>query len=564
MTELETQHTRAPFTFVKRAANPGFVAPAAVVLVLMAAYVATLAPTVTYWDSGEFIAAIRTLGIPHPPGTPMYVLIGNVWASILSPVVGYAYAVNLLSAAATATACGVFTWLMAKWTGDSWAASAGGLLAGLMSTVWLNANETEVYAPALLVSALLLLVAEQAASRRDTRYVVLLGYLCGVAWALQLSALVAAPAAIILAAGIFDRNRMWWRTTVTGTLKIASGTLAAAVLGASAVLFMLVRARHDPGINQGNPATWQALVDVISRAQYQPVAVFPRQAPFFIQIGNLIEYADWQVALGLSPDPPPSWVRTPFTMAYAILGAIGVAWHRRAHRSSWRVMSVLFACATLGIIVYLNMKASPSYGHGVLPLDAVREARERDYFFALAFVIWGLWAGAGGMRLFSRAGSAGRMAAMMIAALPLILNAPAVNRAKQPRAYAASDSARRILDPVPAMAVVFAYGDNDTYPAWFAQKVEGIRPDVTLITIPLLGAKWYREELARRDLLLTADLVKHWRGIPRTLEAICNSAAQRGRPVVSARVAFSGATMPAACIIHSVDRDSRNTAGARR
>jgi Protein of unknown function (DUF2723). len=95
---------------------------------------------VTYWDAGEFLSAIHSLGIPHPPGTPMFVLVGNVWAKILSPVFGFAYSVNLLSAVCTATACGIAVWLMRRWTGDAFAAAAGGIAAGLMSSVWLNCN----------------------------------------------------------------------------------------------------------------------------------------------------------------------------------------------------------------------------------------------------------------------------------------------------------------------------------------------------------------------------------------------------------------------------------------
>ena len=208
--------------------------------------------------------------------------------------------------------------------------------------------------------------------------------------------------------------------------------ILATALGASVVLFMLVRARHDPAVNQGNPATWQAFVDVITRAQYQPVAILPRQAPWYIQIGNLFEYADWQVALSLAPDAPPSWRRTPITILYALFGAIGFVWHRRTHRPSWRAMSLLFLCATLGVIAYLNMKASPSYGHGFLPPGAQHEARERDYFFALAFVCWGMWAGSGAVRLFGMLGTRARWAGFAFAVLPLFLNGEVVDRSQRP------------------------------------------------------------------------------------------------------------------------------------
>src|SRR4029079_15808483 len=77
-------------------------------------------------------------------------------------------------------------------------------------------------------------------------------------------------------------------------------------LGASVVLFRLVRAKHDPWVNQGNPCIRSSLADVLRRKQYMPATPWPRQAPLFIQVGNLFEYADWQVALGLAPDPPPT------------------------------------------------------------------------------------------------------------------------------------------------------------------------------------------------------------------------------------------------------------------
>jgi hypothetical protein len=508
--------------------------PLAVAFALLVAYLATLAPTVTYWDSGEFLAAMKTLGVPHPPGTPFYILLGNVWAKLFAPMLGFAYSVNLLSAVCTAGACAVFAHLMLRWTGDAWASGAGALLAGLMSSVWLNANETEVYAAALLVSALLVLIADNVRVTGQSCWLVLFAYLCGLGWALQLSALVAVPGALALLIGA--RHNGHW-------LRWSAGSLVAAAIGASAVLFMLVRAQHDPGVNQGNPSTWQAFVDVITRAQYQPVPMLPRQAPWFIQIGNLFEYADWQVALGLQPDPPPSWRRTPFTLVYAVFGAAGFLWHRRVHRVSWRAMTVLFVFATLGVVAYLNMKASPSYGHGFLQPGAKHEARERDYFFALAFVWWGIWAGAGAVRLFVRTGGFGRLAGVAVAMLPFLLNYSAVDRSAAPVATAARDSALRILAAAPPRSVVFAYGDNDTYPVWYAQHVEGVRTDVVTVTMPLLGAQWYRDELARRYGLLPLGMP--WRGGEAVARAICENAREQGRVVVAAEVRDRG--VPVEC-----------------
>ena len=120
------------------------------VVALLATYLATMAPGITFWDAGEFITAAHGLGIPHPPGTPLYVAIGHVWILALGRVLGVARAMNALSAACTAAACGAGAWLLASASrnaseaarrGIVWSAMAGGLCAGLASTVWSSATE---------------------------------------------------------------------------------------------------------------------------------------------------------------------------------------------------------------------------------------------------------------------------------------------------------------------------------------------------------------------------------------------------------------------------------------
>jgi hypothetical protein len=121
-----------------------------------------------------------------------------------------------------------------------------------------------------------------------------------------------------------------------------------------------------------------------------------------------------------------------------------------------------------------------------------------------------------------------------LAALPLALNWRAVDRRQFPDAALPEAVAAGLLESAPASAVLFVAGDNDTYPVWYLQQVRGVRPDVTVVTIPLLGAVWYRAELARRWALLDTSEVGTWRGLGPTLRSLAAGALRERRPVAAA------------------------------
>jgi hypothetical protein len=503
-------------------------------------YMLTLAPGVTLWDSGEFLAAIKSLGIPHPPGTPLYILIGKVWSLVFGSAFGFARSINLLSAVCTAFGCGILTSLFTRWTGDGFAATAAGLTAGLMSTVWLSATETEVYAVAFLFGCMILWAADRAGENSDAHWALLTAYLAGLAWTLHLTALLALPSAILLVFSTRDgyfavpvgRRYADGRREAHSFAKLMRASVFVALVGMTCVAFMLIRARHDPAINQGNPSTYSALLDVILRRQYDVPSVWPRQAPLYLQFGNVFEYADWQFAKGLAPDAPPNWWRTPITLLYALVGVVGFFAHRTADRRSWRSLGVLFLVSLVGVVLYLNLKAGPSYGAGFLPPTAPHEARERDYFFFFAFVCWGLWAGFGSIRLAHVLPIPFKLLAMVMPFAPALLNWAAVDRRTDAVEMRARLDASDMLTRVPPSGVFLALGDNDTYPLWYLQQGEGTRKDVTVVALPLLGAQWYRAELARRYKLLDSATVQNWPGRDRAVAVLTKRSYDQNRPVV--------------------------------
>jgi hypothetical protein len=534
---------------------------------LLVVYLATLAPGVTFWDAGEFISAAATWGIPHPPGTPLYVTLLRAW-SLLLPL-PTALATNLFSAACTAAAGGLAAWWLAPRVGGR-VALAAAFVAGTMSSVWLNATETEVYAASLLLAVAMVVAGVRAgeageareareAREADARWRVLAAYLIVLAVPLHLSALVAAPAAIYAAssggAGAGDARWKWRRAIsltgamlcaialsraslplgIAGLAMLAWGSrrwrlVAVALLAASPLVILLLRARLDPWLNQGNPATWESLAAVVSRQQYLVAGQWPRRAPPWLQLANVVQYADWQVAMSLGRTVFATVPRVLATALFAALGILGALRHRAVDRRGFRVMLLLLACGTLGVMFYLNLQAGPSLGHGFVEAGA-HEARERDYFFVLGFLAWGLWAGMGAVSVGERMRQPA--AAVALALLPCLLNWRAVARNVHPERGLPAVVAEGLLASAPRGAVLLAAGDNDSYPLWAAQSAAGLRRDVTVVTVPLLPAPWYREELARRHQLLAPGAIGGWPGTEATLRQVVGSARERGRPVVA-------------------------------
>lgn len=502
--------------------------------VLLPLYLATAAPDMTFWDAPEFMTAAHTLGIPHPPGTPLWVVTAKSTALAFASR-GPARAVTMLSVLATVLACALGARLVARWLhgrSATLAALVAAVGAGTMTSVWANATETEVYAMSLLLAVAMLTAGDLAgqasvSNDRRRRGRALLAFLVGLAVPLHLSALVALPAAVALSIHpprVRAREALVW--------------IALAALGFSAVAILPIRAHFAPELNVGNPVDLKSLYAVLTRAQYAVAGLWPRRAPLWIQFGNLFEYADWQVALGLRPTVGPSWIRTPITVLWGVLGMLGLRQLWRAEKRVGRAVAVLLVCATAGVVVWLNLRAGPSFGDGFLERGAIHEARERDYFFALGFWTWGLLAGVGiassanllTAKLPRTLSTAMRAALLAVGAIPLIANATVMDRTHEPLALIPRMLGRTLLESVPPLGVLVVAGDNDTYPLMFLQQVEHLREDVTVVTTPLLGAGWHRAALERRGVL-DMDHAKNWYGDVAALNAVGAYTLAKKRPL---------------------------------
>jgi hypothetical protein len=175
-----------------------------------------------------------------------------------------------------------------------------------------------------------------------------------------------------------------------------------------------------------------------------------------------------------------------------ILGIIGLIWQFRTRRKDFFALLGLFIITGLGIIVYSNQPPN--------------EPRERDYVLVGSFMTYAMWIGMAVNALFQlireRSGLSG-IAASIVSGV-IVLFAPAImlseNYDDHSRRWitAARDYATNYLQSLEEDAILFTYGDNDTYPLWYAQEVEGVRPDVRIINLSLIAVDWYIDQMRRK------------------------------------------------------------------
>ena len=196
-------------------------------LVSFIVYYDTMAPTVSYWDCGEFIAVSHTLGVPHPPGSPLYLLLGRV-ASMLPISKDIAFRVNLLSPIVSAFSV-LFLYLIIVQLVNNWrgkiSSNADALIvfgSGIIGSMtfaftdshWFNAVEAEVYAFSTFFTAivvwLILVWNEKAYERGNERYILLIAYMLGLATGLHLLNLLTIPFVALVI--YFRKFNFEWRS----------------------------------------------------------------------------------------------------------------------------------------------------------------------------------------------------------------------------------------------------------------------------------------------------------------------------------------------------------------
>ncbi len=519
--------------------QPSYIPAAIAAALVFVLYLLTLAPSVAMWDTGEYMAAVKVLGIPHPPGNPFFVLLGHAFASLPIPV-GYGARINIM--AALASACSAGFWfliterIVARWIAERWQrlviASLATLIGATAFTVWNQSVVNEkVYTISLLfftiTSWIIIEWIEDPDSRRADRLVVLVCFLLGLGYSNHPAGFLPLPAAGV--ALLTTR----WRTLLRWKLVLAA--LGALIIGLTPFIYEPVRAAYFPGINEGAPTgcdtkleaactfsklTEQRLMANINREQYGQK--LERGAPYSAQVGMWWLYFQWQWLR----DSHGTMQGLQFVLAFLFLGLglLGGYVHWDRDRKTFWYLGPLMFTMTLALIYYLNFK----YGWSQDPTnrDVQREVRDRDYFYIWSFSAWGVWTAiglsyaweqlaywiggegrtaekAGGKKPVTVAPWPTRRGLMMaapillIALIPLFANWRFASRA----GHEFTDQwARDYLNSLEPYAIVITNGDNDTFPLWFAQEVDGVRRDVTVAVTTYLDTDWFVRQMIRRPI----------------------------------------------------------------
>lgn len=179
--------------------------------------------------------------------------------------------------------------------------------------------------------------------------------------------------------------------------------------------------------------------------------------------------------------------RNKFYFLPLILGLIGMYWHyKRDKHDAWTVM-LLFFFTGMAIVLYLN--------------QTPYQPRERDYAYAGSFYAYAMWIGLGVIAMVEwlkkkiAEPSAAAVSTVVCMAVPVIMGAQGWDDHNRSHRYTSRDIAWDYLNSCAPNAIIFTNGDNDTFPLWYAQEVEGVRTDVRVVNLSLLNTDWYIDQM---------------------------------------------------------------------
>ena len=194
-----------------------------------------------------------------------------------------------------------------------------------------------------------------------------------------------------------------------------------------------------------------------------------------------------------------------------ILGLAGMFYQLNRDNKNWGIILLLFAMTGIAIVIYLNQYPN--------------QPRERDYAYAGSFYFFAVWIGLGVLAVFEGLSKliSEKMAApvaglLCFFAVPVVMGTQNWDDHDRSGRYLTRDVAFDYLNSCAPDAILFTNGDNDTFPLWYAQEVEGKRTDIRVCNLMLLNTDWYIDQMKSRaygsaPLPVTLPVNKYYDGI---------------------------------------------------
>lgn len=447
-------------------------------------FMLTLAPSVTFFDSGEFLTATASLGSAHSPGYPLFLMYTKPFTWI--PLGNIAFRINMATAFSSSLACLAVYLLTLKLLNkeqltdneyfSSFAVKASGLAAALSFSVtprlWLQSNHDKPYPLLAFITAVifyLLLIWRDHYKNGDERpaYVYVCTFLAGMSMGLHQSVVLMLPAWILLIV-LID-----WRM-ITRVKELILAT-AFAMLGFSVNLYLPLRALSNPLLNWGDSKTVGQFLWHFLRKGY------PGE-PHSRDIGLL-----WMQIKAFNVPHEFTWLG-----AALVLFALFCLWRRQRDI----VIAYLATVVTFLLVIAGYFNALP---------DMIFLTEE---FFTPLYLLSAVLIGVGLFNLLKFAICYARitekydfkvytLVVIMLFSLPASLCAVNYYENDQHNNYIAFDYASNSLRSLPQNAIMFTWGDSGAFPLWYLQGVERMREDLDLPHTPHLVFDWYLDSMPR-------------------------------------------------------------------
>lgn len=416
-------------------------------------------------DSAELITAAYTLSIPHPPGYPLYTMLGKLFTLI--PFGSIAWRVNFMSLFFASLTVYVAYLIILKLSANRTASLIGAAMLAFTPFFWKLAVVAEVFSLHAFLAALMVLILLRWEELRDLRLLYLFSFVFGLGLANHHTTILFLPAFIYfiwVSVGKELKN-----------IKRISLVILFFILGLIPYLYLPLRSMQNPYIDWGDPQTFGRFIDVLTRAQYGSMKLDPTlgQAPYSVEM------------LWVQTKIFAWWMIEQFTLFGFALGIFGAGIFLRDNFKKGMFLLLLFLVTGLGFVLYVNYPFNINIFYPYCKAILGR-------FMLPPLLVFALWIGigAGALIKYHKAAALG-LALLVLASLTLHYK-----EADRSRYYYVDDLINNILITAQPDSIIFTGADSIIFGLWHAQGVEGRRKDLKIISAKQFP--WRIEQVVRR------------------------------------------------------------------